>query len=49
MPSNNPPVNDALPRTSQAPPTAGFRRDLGLFDATMIVAGSMIGSGIFIV
>jgi len=26
-----------------------FRRGLGLFDATMIVAGSMIGSGIFIV
>lgn len=26
-----------------------FRRDLGLFDATMIVAGSMIGSGVFIV
>ena len=24
-------------------------RGLGLFDATMIVAGSMIGSGIFIV
>jgi APA family basic amino acid/polyamine antiporter len=29
--------------------TSGFRRDLGLFDATMVVAGSMIGSGIFIV
>lgn len=28
---------------------SGFRRDLGLFDATMIVVGSMIGSGIFIV
>src|SRR6476646_10154943 len=26
-----------------------FRRSLGLLDATMIVAGSMIGSGIFIV
>ncbi len=26
-----------------------FRQSLGLFDATMIVAGSMIGSGIFIV
>ncbi|MCX6141449.1 MAG: amino acid permease [Candidatus Kapabacteria bacterium] len=26
-----------------------FRRDLGLFDSTMIVAGSMIGSGIFLV
>jgi len=28
---------------------AGFKPSLGLFDATMIVAGSMIGSGIFIV
>jgi len=27
----------------------GFKQSLGLFDATMIVAGSMIGSGIFIV
>ena len=27
----------------------GFRRELSLFDATMVVAGSMIGSGIFIV
>ncbi|MCO5234417.1 MAG: amino acid permease [Chitinophagales bacterium] len=26
-----------------------MKRDLGLFDATMLVAGSMIGSGIFIV
>ncbi len=26
-----------------------FKRSLGLMDATMIVAGSMIGSGIFIV
>ena len=30
-------------------PAAGFVRELGLFDATMVVAGSMIGSGIFIV
>jgi len=27
----------------------GLKRNLGLFDSTMIVAGSMIGSGIFIV
>lgn len=27
----------------------GFQRRLGLFDATMLVAGTMIGSGIFIV
>ena len=26
-----------------------FKRGLGLFDSTMVVAGSMIGSGIFIV
>src|SRR5881392_373558 len=26
-----------------------FRRGLGLYDATMVVIGSMIGSGIFIV
>ena len=31
--------------TNQSP----FKQTLGLFDATMIVAGSMIGSGIFIV
>jgi len=30
-------------------PPAGFQQRLGLFDATMLVAGSMIGSGIFIV
>jgi APA family basic amino acid/polyamine antiporter len=28
---------------------AGFVRGLGLFDATMLVAGSMIGSGVFLV
>src|SRR3954454_11019373 len=27
----------------------GFQRALGLFDATMLVAGTMVGSGIFIV
>jgi len=27
----------------------GFKKSLGLLDATMILAGSMIGSGIFIV
>jgi amino acid transporter len=31
------------------PPATGFQRRLGPFDATMLVAGSMIGSGIFIV
>src|SRR3989442_6987028 len=29
--------------------STGFLRELGLLDSTMIVAGSMIGSGIFIV
>src|ERR1044072_1132197 len=29
--------------------SSGFVRELGLLDSTMIVAGSMIGSGIFIV
>jgi len=33
----------------EAAPGEGFVRLLGTFDATMIVAGSMIGSGIFIV
>jgi APA family basic amino acid/polyamine antiporter len=28
---------------------SGFRRELGTWDSTMIVAGSMIGSGVFIV
>ncbi len=32
-----------------APQEEGFIRGLGLWDSTMIVAGSMIGSGIFIV
>ena len=35
--------------TESAPPGAGFQQKLGLFDATMLVAGAMIGSGIFIV
>ncbi len=34
-------------RTEEA--STGFIRELGLLDSTMIVAGSMIGSGIFIV
>ncbi len=37
------------PRVSAPPPTAELKRGLGFFDSTMIVAGSMIGSGIFIV
>jgi amino acid transporter len=43
----------AMTRTVQTQDFAGldteFKRGLGLFDSTMVVAGSMIGSGIFIV
>jgi APA family basic amino acid/polyamine antiporter len=35
--------------TKTQPAAAGFQQRLGLFDATMLVAGSMIGSGIFLV
>ncbi len=34
---------------SRGDSSAGFQQRLGLFDATMLVAGTMIGSGIFIV
>src|SRR5689334_547407 len=37
------------PQVSSAPAEQGFVRGLNLFDATMIVVGVMIGSGIFIV
>src|SRR5881628_2763312 len=35
--------------TSTAPPTSDLKRELGLFDAVMINAGTMIASAIFIV
>src|SRR6267154_2080737 len=38
-----------MSQTAPAQRTTTFVRDLSVFDATMIVAGSMIGSGIFIV
>ncbi|MEI6947089.1 amino acid permease [Paraflavisolibacter sp. H34] len=41
-------VMTTLPR-EEVREEKGFKRSLGLLDATMIVAGSMIGSGIFIV
>jgi APA family basic amino acid/polyamine antiporter len=41
----SPPVTEKAPGTE----SSGFVRGLGLFDSTMIVVGSMIGSGIFIV
>ena len=34
---------------SSPPPAPGFLQRLGLFDATMLVAGTMVGSGIFVV
>ncbi|MEO8277238.1 MAG: amino acid permease [Thermoanaerobaculia bacterium] len=36
-------------QSDDAEESSGFSRELGLLDSTMIVAGSMIGSGIFIV
>ncbi len=36
------------PTTGELPPV-DFQKKLGLFDATMLVTGTMIGSGIFIV
>ncbi len=39
----------ATEKQERDPSTEGFIRGLGLLDSTMIVAGSMIGSGIFIV
>ena len=41
--------NDASNLTDNETGQTSFKPSLGLFDATMIVAGSMIGSGIFIV
>src|SRR5258705_12468562 len=35
--------------TSAAPPASDLKRELGLFDAVMINAGTMIASAIFIV
>src|SRR5690349_18798785 len=35
--------------TTGEPAPPGFKQRLGLFDSTMLVTGTMIGSGIFIV
>ncbi len=40
---------EAPPRAPHASPEGEFRRSLSLMDATLLVVGSMIGSGIFIV
>lgn len=37
------------PATAPHDEGPGFKKQLGLFDATMLIAGTMIGSGIFIV
>ena len=46
-------IMSSLATPHEGPPPAnrpaGFQQRLGLFDATMLVAGTMIGSGIFIV
>ncbi len=42
-------ANSSRVETAGKPAESGFQQRLGLFDATMLVAGSMIGSGIFIV
>src|SRR3954466_10889857 len=42
-------AENALTPTQAIQEDKSFKRSLGLLDATMIVAGSMIGSGIFIV
>lgn len=45
MPPNDPPA--AIPEAAAL--DTEFRRGLGLYDSTMVVVGSMIGSGIFLV
>ena len=42
-------IPNTVPSDRTPGPDTEFRRGLGLFDATMVVVGSMIGSGIFIV
>lgn len=42
-------TNSPIATASISTEDKGFKKSLGLLDATMIVAGSMIGSGIFIV
>jgi APA family basic amino acid/polyamine antiporter len=42
-------MNDSVQTRDAAALDTEFARGLGLFDSTMVVAGSMIGSGIFIV
>ena len=46
---SEPPPSASKPQGGPAPAEAKFVQGLGLLDSTMLVAGSMIGSGIFIV
>ena len=46
---HQPAIEAMKPESSNPPAGSSFIRGLGLLDSTMIVAGSMIGSGIFIV
>lgn len=41
-------MSSAVPPHDGPTPAAGFQQRLGLFDATMLVVGTMIGSGIFV-
>ena len=43
------PARSSTAVPAEAGPDTEFKRGLGLFDSTMVVVGSMIGSGIFIV
>ena len=42
-------ITQTIPQTAPTAQEGGFVRAIGLFDGTMIVVGSMIGSGVFIV
>ncbi len=48
LPSNPEPPNNGLAEIRPEKSSAGLVRRLGLFDATMIVMGGIVGSGIFI-
>src|SRR6202000_3107538 len=43
------PTTSLAPQGNEAAPPKEFHRALGLFDSVMVVAGIMVGSGIFIV
>ena len=41
-------MSDSSTPVTAAPPSAGYARQLGLFSATMMVVGGIIGAGIFL-